>query len=90
MPPTARTPWRRGAVDQRLGGQPARSRRPSAMAELLDAGAALQQAQQDALAGRPDAACRLRTASAHQQAAIARRLAIELLARIRYEDRPSA
>jgi hypothetical protein len=35
---------------------------PHAMAELLDAGAALQQAQQAALAGQPDAARGLRTA----------------------------
>jgi hypothetical protein len=31
-------------VDQRLGGQPARPRRPHAMAELLEVGAALQRA----------------------------------------------
>jgi hypothetical protein len=45
---------------------------PSAMAELLDAGAALQAAQQAALAGQPDAARALRTAGAHLRAAIAR------------------
>jgi hypothetical protein len=45
---------------------------PHAMAELLDAGAALQQAQQAALAGQPDAARSLRTASTHLRAAIAR------------------
>jgi hypothetical protein len=41
------------------------------MAELLDNAAALQQAQQAALAGQPDAARGLRTASAHLRAAIA-------------------
>jgi len=45
---------------------------PSSMAELLDAGAALTQAQHDALAGHPGAARGLRTAGAHQRAAIAR------------------
>jgi hypothetical protein len=45
---------------------------PNAMAELLEAGAALQQAQQDALAGQPGAASTLRTASAHQRAAVTR------------------
>jgi len=45
---------------------------PNAVAELLDAGAALRQAQQDALAGEPGAARRLRTASAHLRAAITR------------------
>ena len=42
------------------------------MAELLDAGAALRQAQQDALAGQPGAARQLRTATAHLRAAITR------------------
>jgi hypothetical protein len=42
------------------------------MAELLDAGAALQQAQQAAVAGESDAARGLRTAGAHLRAAIAR------------------
>ena len=37
---------------------------PHAMAELLEVGAALAQAQQDALAGRPGAARRLRSTSA--------------------------
>jgi hypothetical protein len=45
---------------------------PNAVAELLEAGAALRQAQQDALAGQPGAARRLRTASAHLRAAITR------------------
>jgi hypothetical protein len=45
---------------------------PNAVAELLDAGAALRQAQQDALAGQPGAARQLRTATAHQRAAITR------------------
>src|SRR4029453_3462123 len=37
----------------------------NAVGELLDAGAALRQAQQDALAGQPGAARQLRTATAH-------------------------
>jgi hypothetical protein len=45
---------------------------PHAMAELLEVGAALQQAQQAALVGQPDAARTLRTAHAHLRAAIAR------------------
>jgi hypothetical protein len=45
---------------------------PNAVAELLDAGADLRQAQQDALAGQPGAARRLRTATAHLRAAITR------------------
>src|SRR5215218_6572600 len=45
---------------------------PDAVAELLDAGAALRQAQQDALAGQPGAARQLRTATAHLRAAITR------------------
>jgi hypothetical protein len=45
---------------------------PNAMAELLDAGAALRQAQQDALAGQPGAARQLRTATAHLRGAITR------------------
>jgi len=45
---------------------------PNAVAELLEAGAALRQAQQDALAGQPGAARQLRTASAHLRAAIIR------------------
>jgi hypothetical protein len=45
---------------------------PNALAELLDAGAALRQAQQDALAGRPGAARQLRTATAQLRAAITR------------------
>jgi hypothetical protein len=45
---------------------------PNAVAELLEAGATLRQAQQDALAGQPGAARQLRTASAHLRAAITR------------------
>jgi len=45
---------------------------PNAVAELLEAGATLLQAQQDALAGQPGAARQLRTATAHQRAAITR------------------
>src|SRR5215212_4664664 len=45
---------------------------PNAGAELLEAGAALRQAQQDALAGQPGAARQLRTATAHLRAAITR------------------
>jgi hypothetical protein len=45
---------------------------PNALAELLDAGVALRQAQQDALAGKPGAARQLRTATAHLRAAITR------------------
>jgi hypothetical protein len=45
---------------------------PNAVAELLEAGAALRQAQRDALAGQPGAARRLRTATAHLRAAITR------------------
>jgi hypothetical protein len=45
---------------------------PNAMAELLEAGAALHQAQRDALAGEPGAARRLRSSSAQLRAAISR------------------
>jgi hypothetical protein len=45
---------------------------PHALEELLEAGAALRQAQQEALAGQSGAARRLRTATAHLRAAIAR------------------
>jgi hypothetical protein len=45
---------------------------PHAVAELLEAGAALRQAQRDALAGQPGAARQLRTATAHLRAAITR------------------
>ena len=45
---------------------------PNALAELLEVGAALRQAQQDALAGQPGAARQLRTASAQLRAAITR------------------
>jgi hypothetical protein len=45
---------------------------PNAVAQLLEAGATLLQAQQDALAGQPGAARQLRTATAHQRAAITR------------------
>jgi hypothetical protein len=77
----------RAAGDRDAARQVARLRRPSlsawaanqlahaaphAMAELLATGAALQQAQQAALADHPDAARRLRTASAHLRAAITR------------------
>jgi hypothetical protein len=45
---------------------------PHALQELLEAGAALRQAQQEALAGQPGAARQLRTATAHLRAAITR------------------
>ena len=45
---------------------------PNAVAELLEAGAALRQAQQAAVAGQPGAARQLRTATAHLRAAITR------------------
>jgi hypothetical protein len=45
---------------------------PNAVAELLEAGAALRQAQQDALAGQPGAARRLRAATAQLRAALTR------------------
>jgi hypothetical protein len=45
---------------------------PHALEELLEAGAALRQAQQDALAGQSDAARQLRTATAHLRASITR------------------
>jgi hypothetical protein len=45
---------------------------PNAVAELLEAGAALRQAQQDALAGQPGAARQLRAATAHLRAAVTR------------------
>ena len=45
---------------------------PNAVAELLEVGAALRQAQQDALAGQPAAARQLRTARAQLRAAITR------------------
>jgi hypothetical protein len=45
---------------------------PNGVAELLEAGAALRQAQQEALAGQPGAARQLRTATAHLRAAITR------------------
>jgi hypothetical protein len=45
---------------------------PNAVAELLEVGAALRQAQQDALAGQPGAARQLRTTTAHLRAAITR------------------
>jgi DNA repair exonuclease SbcCD ATPase subunit len=45
---------------------------PNAVAELLEVGAALRQAQQDALAGQPGAAPQLRTATVHLRAAITR------------------
>ena len=45
---------------------------PNGVAELLEVGAALRQAQQEALAGQPGAARQLRTATAHLRAAITR------------------
>jgi hypothetical protein len=45
---------------------------PNAVGELLEVGAVLRQAQQDALAGQPGAARQLRTATAHLRAAITR------------------
>jgi hypothetical protein len=45
---------------------------PNAVAELLDAGATLRQAQQAAVASQPGAARQLRTATAHLRAAITR------------------
>jgi hypothetical protein len=45
---------------------------PNAVAELLEVGAALRQAQQDAVAGEPGAARQLRAASAQLRAAITR------------------
>ena len=45
---------------------------PNAVAELLEAGAALRQAQQAAVAGQLGAARQLRTATAHLRAAITR------------------
>jgi hypothetical protein len=45
---------------------------PNGVAELLEAGAALRQAQHDALAGQAGAARQLRTATAHLRAAITR------------------
>jgi hypothetical protein len=45
---------------------------PNAVAELLEVGATLRQAQQDAVAGQPGAARQLRTATAHLRAAITR------------------
>jgi hypothetical protein len=45
---------------------------PNAVAELLEVGAALRQAQQDALAGQPSAARQLRTATAQLRASITR------------------
>lgn len=45
---------------------------PNTLAELLEPGAALVRVQQDALAGKPDAARALRRAAAQQRAAIVR------------------
>jgi hypothetical protein len=45
---------------------------PNAVAELLEAGAALRQAQQEAVAGQPGAARQLRTATAQLRATITR------------------
>jgi hypothetical protein len=45
---------------------------PNAVAELLEVGAALREAQQDAVAGQPGAARQLRTATVHLRAAITR------------------
>ena len=75
-PAPARAPGRvaglrRPSISAWAANQLARAA-PHAMAELLDAGAALQAAQRAVLAGRPDAARGLRTAGAHLRAAIVR------------------
>jgi hypothetical protein len=62
---------RRPSVSAWAANQLARAA-PHAMAELLETGAALAQAQQDALAGQPGAARRLRSGSAQLRAAISR------------------
>jgi hypothetical protein len=62
---------RRPSISAWAANQLARAA-PSAMAELLEVGAALQEAQQDALAGQPGAARRLRSSSAQLRAAISR------------------
>src|SRR5512132_864609 len=62
---------RRPSVSAWAANQLARAA-PHALAELLEVGAALAQAQQDALAGQPGAARRLRSASAQLRAAISR------------------
>jgi hypothetical protein len=62
---------RRPSISAWAANQLARAA-PHAMAELLEVGAALRQAQQDALAGQPGAARRLRSSSAQLRAAISR------------------
>jgi hypothetical protein len=62
---------RRPSISAWAANQLARAA-PHAMAELLEVGAALAEAQQDALAGQPGAARRLRTSSAQLRAAISR------------------
>jgi hypothetical protein len=62
---------RRPSISAWAANQLARAA-PNAMAELLEVGAALAQAQQDALAGQPGAARRLRSSSAQLRAAISR------------------
>jgi DNA repair exonuclease SbcCD ATPase subunit len=62
---------RRPSISAWAANQVARAA-PHAMAELLEVGAALAEAQQDALAGQPGAARRLRTSSAQLRAAISR------------------
>ena len=58
---------RRPSISAWAANQLARAA-PNAMAELLEVGAALAQAQQDALAGQPDAARRLPTTRAQLEA----------------------
>jgi DNA repair exonuclease SbcCD ATPase subunit len=62
---------RRPSISAWAANQLARAA-PHAMAELLEVGADLAKAQQDALAGQPGAARRLRAASAQLRAAISR------------------
>jgi DNA repair exonuclease SbcCD ATPase subunit len=62
---------RRPSISAWAANQLARAA-PHAMAELLEVGAALRQAQQDALTGQPGAARRLRSTSAQLRAAISR------------------
>jgi DNA repair exonuclease SbcCD ATPase subunit len=62
---------RRPSISTWAANQLARAA-PHALAELLEVGGALREAQQDALAGRPGAARRLRSTSAQLRAAISR------------------
>jgi DNA repair exonuclease SbcCD ATPase subunit len=62
---------RRPSISAWAANQLARAA-PHAMAELLEVGAALAQAQEDALAGQAGAARRMRTSSAQLRAAISR------------------